>query len=142
MQHVLYELFLGSLTFKGCWSSSSLRKWAQNDYQGKNCFCLVSCFLTWHCYCSKHKPILYQHLSYNTVNVTETCQFLNRRTAVVRLNRSLENVIRTLTPYMKNARSTVRQRRCVLRKRTYRFNYYCARRRYGCYVSNCFSARV
>ena len=77
-----------------------------------------------------------------SVNVTETCRFLNRRTAVVRLNRSLENVIRTLTPYMKNARSTVRQRRCVLRKRTYRFNYYCARRRYGRYVSNCFSARV
>ena len=77
-----------------------------------------------------------------TVNVTETCRFLNRRTAVVRLNLSLENVIRTLTPYMKNARSTVRQRRCVLRKWTYRYNYYCARRRYGHYVSNCFSARV
>ena len=77
-----------------------------------------------------------------TVDVTETCRFLNRRTAVVRLNRSLENVIRTLSPYMKNARSTVRQRRCVLRKRTYRFNYYCACRRYGRYVSNCFSARV
>ena len=35
-----------------------------------------------------------------TVDVTETCRFLNRRTAVVRLNRSLENVIRTLMPYM------------------------------------------
>ena len=81
-------------------------------------------------------------LQIHTVNVTETCRFLNRRTAVVRLNRSLENVIRTLAPYMKNARSTVRQRRCVLRKRMYRFNYYCARRRYRRYVSNCFSARV
>ena len=27
----------------------------------------------------------------------ETCRFLNRRTAVVRLNRSLKNVIRTVT---------------------------------------------
>ena len=35
-----------------------------------------------------------------TVDVTETCRFLNRRTAVVRLNRSLENIIRTLTAYM------------------------------------------
>ena len=33
----------------------------------------------------------------------------NRRTAVVRLNRSLENVIRTVTRSIKNARSTVRQ---------------------------------
>ena len=42
----------------------------------------------------------YVHMYIHTVDVTETCRFLNRRTAVVRLNSSLENVIRTLTPYM------------------------------------------
>ena len=41
-----------------------------------------------------------------TVHVTEMCRFWNRRTAVVLLNRTLENVIRTLMPYMYNTRST------------------------------------
>ena len=45
-----------------------------------------------------------------TVDVTETCQFWNRRTAVVLLNCSLKNVIRTVMRYVYNALSTVRQR--------------------------------
>ena len=45
----------------------------------------------------------------NTVDVTETCRFWNHRMALVLLNRSLENVIRTLTRYMYNALSMVRQ---------------------------------
>ena len=36
----------------------------------------------------------------HTADVTETCRYLNRRMAVVLLNRPLKNVIRTLMPYM------------------------------------------
>ena len=45
-----------------------------------------------------------------TVPVTKTCQFSNRRTAVVLLNFSLENIIKTITRSVWNAHSTVRQR--------------------------------
>ena len=50
------------------------------------------------------------HCLVYTVYVTETWLFWNRRTAVVLVNCSLENVIRTVMLYIYNARSTVRQR--------------------------------
>ena len=47
-----------------------------------------------------------QTIAICTVDVTETCRFWNRRTAIILLKHYLVNVIRTVTWYINNTRST------------------------------------
>ena len=52
----------------------------------------------------------------------------SRRTVVVLLNRSLENVVKIVTPCIRTPVVQFDNGHCVRQKWTYRFNYYCAHR--------------